>query len=96
MGYEVIERAASRLFGRYARVVAAYPFLFIAVPIIITGVCGTGLLRPSMLIKDDLHLYTPSDARALNELRILDRHFHIDDTSPYYALRFIISMPLTN
>lgn len=83
-----VEQRLSRLFAVYAQHVVASPIPFIAVPVLLTGLLSTGLLRHSeAFVKDELDLYTPRDARAREELRQLDTLFHINDTDPFYASR---------
>lgn len=42
-------------------------------------------------MKDELELYTPTDAQARLELRQLDELFHINDSDPFYATRRSVS-----
>uniref|UniRef100_A0A914D0N6 SSD domain-containing protein n=1 Tax=Acrobeloides nanus TaxID=290746 RepID=A0A914D0N6_9BILA len=88
MRLDCVERRFAQLFSNYIRLVVIQPVPFILLPILITAVLSVGLLRHSdAFVKDELELYTPTDARARDELRLLDRLFHINDTDPFYATR---------
>ncbi|WKY02116.1 hypothetical protein Q1695_015826 [Nippostrongylus brasiliensis] len=64
------------------------PLPFIIIPILITAGLSTGLLwHQQAFMKDELALYTPTDAQARDEVRQLDALFHINDSDPFYATR---------
>ena len=88
MRLDCVERRFAQLFSDYIRLVVIQPVPFILLPLILTAVLSVGLLRHShAFIKDELELYTPTDARARDEHRLLDKLFHINDTDPFYATR---------
>lgn len=88
MRIDCIERRFAALFGQYIRIVVIQPAPFIIIPVLLTTVLSVGLLRHSeAFIKDELELYTPTDAKARQELEQLDSLFHINDTDPFYATR---------
>ncbi|KAK0418715.1 hypothetical protein QR680_013732 [Steinernema hermaphroditum] len=88
MRIDCVERRFALLFAHYVRYVVACPYPFIVVPFLLTLVLSSGLLRHSeAFMKDELELYTPTDAKARDELRHLDDLFHINDTDPFYATR---------
>lgn len=88
MRFDCVERRFSALFSSYIKVVVACPVPFIVLPVLLTAVLSTGLSRHSKaFVKDDLDLYTPTNARARRELQHLDQLFHIDDRDPFYASR---------
>ncbi|KAI6241665.1 SSD domain-containing protein [Aphelenchoides fujianensis] len=88
MRLDCVERCFARFFAKYIRVVVVCPLPFAAIPVLLTAILSLGLNKHSAaFIKDDLDLYTPTDARARTELRQLDALFHINDTDPFYASR---------
>ncbi|UMM22698.1 hypothetical protein L5515_003785 [Caenorhabditis briggsae] len=88
MRFDCIERRFAHAFGAYSGVVVRHPFPFFIVPILITAALTTGLFRHEQaFMKDELELYTPTDAQARKELDQLDRLFHINDSDPFYATR---------
>ncbi|VDD85209.1 unnamed protein product [Enterobius vermicularis] len=88
MRFDCAERRFSNLFARYIRYVVAYPWPFIIPPFLLALALSTGLLRHGQaFIKDELDLYTPTDARARQEFQQLDTLFHINDSDPFYATR---------
>uniref|UniRef100_A0A0N5BAG7 SSD domain-containing protein n=1 Tax=Strongyloides papillosus TaxID=174720 RepID=A0A0N5BAG7_STREA len=88
MRFDYIEKRFANLFSKYSLIVVKYPYLFIIFPLILTGLLGSGIKNhPEAFVKDDLDLYTPTDAKARSELKQLDDLFHIDDHDPFYATR---------
>lgn len=88
MRLDCIERRFASLFGSYIKLVVIQPAPFIIIPVLISLVLSTGLLKHSdAFVKDELELYTPTDAKARQELDQLDKLFHINDTDPFYATR---------
>jgi hypothetical protein len=68
-----LERPLSKLFQQYAVLVAKSPGPFIAAPLALTAVLSVGLLRfSSAVVKDEIDLYTPTNAQARRELHLLD------------------------
>uniref|UniRef100_A0AC34GN64 SSD domain-containing protein n=1 Tax=Panagrolaimus sp. ES5 TaxID=591445 RepID=A0AC34GN64_9BILA len=88
MRVDCIERRFASLFGFYIKIIVYQPAPFIIIPTLITAILSIGLLRHSnAFVKDELELYTPTDAKARQELDQLDVLFHINDTDPFYATR---------
>ncbi|KAI1713431.1 patched family domain-containing protein [Ditylenchus destructor] len=88
MRLNYVEKQLSTLFSKYIGIVICYPLAFFVIPIILTAFLCLGILRYSeAFIKDDILLYTPTNARARQELKELDELFYINDSSPYYAAR---------
>ncbi|CAI5443983.1 unnamed protein product [Caenorhabditis angaria] len=88
MRFDCVERRFARAFGAYSGLVVRHPLPFFIIPILITAFLSTGLLRHEQaFMKDELELYTPTDAKARTELRQLDHLFHINDSDPFYATR---------
>ncbi|CAB3402413.1 unnamed protein product [Caenorhabditis bovis] len=88
MRFDCIERRFAHAFGLYSGVVVRHPLPFLIVPLIITLALSTGLTRHEQaFMKDELELYTPTDAQARKELQQLDELFHINDSDPFYATR---------
>lgn len=88
MRFDCIERRVANLFGHHARVVVRHPWPFIVIPILVSITLSVGFIRHSgAFIKDELELYTPTDAPAHAEYRQLDRLFHINDSDPFYSTR---------
>ncbi|KAI6201068.1 SSD domain-containing protein [Aphelenchoides besseyi] len=88
MRLDCVERFLARFFARYIRIVVLCPLPFVTIPILLTAVLSLGLSRHTKaFIKDNLDLYTPTDARARTELQQLDSLFHINDSDPFYASR---------
>ena len=88
MRVDCIERRFASLFGSYIKIIVYQPAPFIIIPTILTAILSVGLLRHSKaFVKDELELYTPTDAKARHELDHLDVLFHINDTDPFYATR---------
>lgn len=88
MRFDCIEKRFAHAFGAYSGVVVRHPFPFFIIPILITAGLSTGLLRHEQaFMKDELELYTPTDAQARKELSQLDHLFHINDSDPFYATR---------
>lgn len=91
MRFDCVERRLALLFANYARFIVFFPWPFIILPSIVTVSLGSGLLRHSVaFIKDELDLYTPTDALARRELQQLDTLFHINDSDPFYASRRLV------
>lgn len=90
MKFNCVERRVANLLGEYARFVSKHPLPFIALPVLITMILSMGFVR-HRVIKDDLTLYTPTNAQARHELKRLERYFRIDDSDPYYAMRRFVS-----
>ena len=75
---DCVERCLSRWLARYIGVVVACPLPFLALPLLVTAILATGLGYHKMaFVKDDLDLYTPTDAQARVELHHLDALFHV-------------------
>uniref|UniRef100_A0A0N5ATA6 SSD domain-containing protein n=1 Tax=Syphacia muris TaxID=451379 RepID=A0A0N5ATA6_9BILA len=88
MRFDCAEKRFSNLFARYIHYVVICPWPFIATPFVLSLILSTGLLRHGKaFIKDELDLYTPTDARARKEFQQLDTLFHINDSDPFYATR---------
>uniref|UniRef100_A0A0N4ZGA0 SSD domain-containing protein n=1 Tax=Parastrongyloides trichosuri TaxID=131310 RepID=A0A0N4ZGA0_PARTI len=88
MRFDYIEKRFAKLFANYSLIVVKYPYPFIILPILLTIFLGSGIRNhPEAFVKDDLELYTPTDAKARSELKQLDELFHIDDHDPFYATR---------
>uniref|UniRef100_A0A914RVD0 SSD domain-containing protein n=1 Tax=Parascaris equorum TaxID=6256 RepID=A0A914RVD0_PAREQ len=88
MRFDCVQRRLALLFANYARFIVFFPWPFIILPSIVTVSLGSGLLRHSVaFIKDELDLYTPTDALARRELQQLDTLFHINDSDPFFASR---------
>jgi hypothetical protein len=88
MRFDCIERRFATLFGNYARVVCHQPWPFIVIPVLLTAILVTGFRRhTAAFLKDELDLYTPTNAPARDEHRQLDQLFHINDSDAYYATR---------
>ncbi|CAI2348599.1 unnamed protein product [Caenorhabditis sp. 36 PRJEB53466] len=88
MRFDCIERRFAHAFGAYSGVVVRCPLPFFIIPIIVTTILSTGLVRHEQaFMKDELELYTPTDAQARKELDQLDTLFHINDSDPFYATR---------
>ncbi|KAL3074453.1 hypothetical protein niasHS_015283 [Heterodera schachtii] len=78
------QRALSRCFSSHIRFVLLRPVPFVLLPLLSSALFSLGLLRLSdALLKDNLELYTPTNARARAELRELGDLFHINDSDPY-------------
>ncbi|KAL3102567.1 hypothetical protein niasHS_000895 [Heterodera schachtii] len=78
------QRALSRCFSSHIRFVLLRPVPFVLLPLLSSALFSLGLLRISdALLKDNLELYTPTNARARAELRELGDLFHINDSDPY-------------
>ncbi|KAL3113363.1 hypothetical protein niasHT_018978 [Heterodera trifolii] len=78
------QRALSRCFSSHIRLVLLRPVPFVLLPLLSSALFSLGLLRISdALLKDNLELYTPTNARARAELRELGDLFHINDSDPY-------------
>ncbi|CAJ0581174.1 unnamed protein product, partial [Mesorhabditis spiculigera] len=88
MRIDCVERRFAAVFADYASIVVKCPWPFVIIPVIITISLSTGLLRHKQaFMKDELELYTPTDAKARDELAQLDQLFHINDSDPFYATR---------
>ncbi|GMR41816.1 hypothetical protein PMAYCL1PPCAC_12011 [Pristionchus mayeri] len=88
MRIDWVERRFAALFADYSGIVVSKPIPFILFPLIITSLLATGLLHHGQaFMKDELELYTPTDAMARQELNQLDQLFHINDSDPFYATR---------
>ncbi|MFH4974746.1 hypothetical protein AB6A40_001455 [Gnathostoma spinigerum] len=88
MRFDCIEQPFASLLAKYAQLVTRYPWPFIVLPIVLTCFLSTGLTKHSdAFLKDNLDLYTPTDARSVYELHQIDRLFHINDSDPFFALR---------
>uniref|UniRef100_A0A914GW48 Uncharacterized protein n=1 Tax=Globodera rostochiensis TaxID=31243 RepID=A0A914GW48_GLORO len=88
MRLDFLERALSRCFSAHIRIVTLRPAPFLLLPLISSALLSIGLLRLlDALVKDELELYTSTDARARGELRELATLFHINDTDLFYASR---------
>uniref|UniRef100_A0A0K0DYQ7 SSD domain-containing protein n=1 Tax=Strongyloides stercoralis TaxID=6248 RepID=A0A0K0DYQ7_STRER len=88
MRFDFVEKRFAYLFSKYSLIVVKYPYPFIIFPLLLTGFLGSGIKNhPEAFVKDDLDLYTPTDAKARSELKQLDELFHIDDHDPFYATR---------
>ncbi|TKR57948.1 hypothetical protein L596_030585 [Steinernema carpocapsae] len=88
MRIDCVERRFALLFAHYGRYVVKCPYPFIIIPVLLAAGLSCGLLRHSeAFMKDELDLYTPTDAKARAELKQLDDLFHINDTDPFYATR---------
>ncbi|CAJ0943304.1 unnamed protein product, partial [Mesorhabditis belari] len=88
MRIDCIERRFAVLFSEYASIVVRWPLFFVLIPMMVTAALSTGLLRHKQaFMKDELELYTPTDAKARDELAQLDQLFHINDSDPFYATR---------
>ncbi|VDM51870.1 unnamed protein product [Angiostrongylus costaricensis] len=88
MRADVAERLLARAFGYYSGVVIACPLPFIITPVLVTIGLSTGLQwYTQALVKDEIDLYTPTNARVRAEIKQLDALFHINDTDPFYATR---------
>uniref|UniRef100_A0A1I7Y2K6 SSD domain-containing protein n=1 Tax=Steinernema glaseri TaxID=37863 RepID=A0A1I7Y2K6_9BILA len=88
MRLDCVERRFARLLAQYARYVVACPYPFIIVPILLTAGLSSGLLRHSeAYLKDDLNLYTPTNAKARDEVKQLDNLFPVNDTDLFYTER---------
>jgi hypothetical protein len=75
------------MFAQHARIVAAHPWPFVLLPLLVTAVCAGGFIRNPPLIKDELDLYTPLNAPARRELATIQQLYTVDDNSPFYAYR---------
>ncbi|EYC39095.1 hypothetical protein Y032_0676g1430 [Ancylostoma ceylanicum] len=88
MRIDCLEKRLARAFGYYSGLVVLCPLPFILIPVLITIGLSTGLVwHGQAFMKDELELYTPTDAQARIELRDLDALFHINDSDPFYATR---------
>ncbi|KAK6745211.1 hypothetical protein RB195_011745 [Necator americanus] len=88
MRIDCLEKRLARAFGYYSGLVVLCPLPFIVIPVLITIGLSTGLVwHGQAFMKDELELYTPTDAQARIELRDLDALFHINDSDPFYATR---------
>ncbi|CAJ0596985.1 unnamed protein product [Cylicocyclus nassatus] len=88
MRIDCLEKRLSRAFAYYSGLVVLCPLPFILIPILVTIALSTGLIwHGQAFMKDELELYTPTDAQARIELRDLDAMFHINDSDPFYATR---------
>ncbi|CAI4232299.1 unnamed protein product [Auanema sp. JU1783] len=88
MRFDCVEREFANIFGKYSGVVVRHPVPFIILPFLLTCALSTGLLNhKKAFMKDELELYTPTDAQARRELEQLDKLFHINDSDPFYATR---------
>ncbi|ETN74406.1 hypothetical protein NECAME_13017 [Necator americanus] len=88
MRIDCLEKRLARAFGYYSGLVVLCPLPFIVIPVLITVGLSTGLVwHGQAFMKDELELYTPTDAQARIELRDLDALFHINDSDPFYATR---------
>uniref|UniRef100_A0A915E629 Uncharacterized protein n=1 Tax=Ditylenchus dipsaci TaxID=166011 RepID=A0A915E629_9BILA len=95
MRFAFVERLFARFFASYIGYVIACPVPFFVLTLVLSGFLSCGLLKHSeAFIKDDLQLYTPTDAKARKELMELENMFYINDSDPYYATRrFTYSYP---
>uniref|UniRef100_A0A1I7XJA6 Patched family protein n=1 Tax=Heterorhabditis bacteriophora TaxID=37862 RepID=A0A1I7XJA6_HETBA len=88
MRIDCVEKRFALVFAKYSTIVVRCPLPFIIVPVVITSVLSTGLIwHNQAFMKDELELYTPTDAQARYELQQLDHLFHINDSDPFYATR---------
>lgn len=88
MGVHFLERTLRRLFVPHGQLLVARPWPFLVVPLLLSALLSLGLLGfPAAMMKDELALYTSTNAQAQRELAELDRLFHINDTDPFYASR---------
>nr|CDJ96696.1 Patched domain containing protein [Haemonchus contortus] len=88
MRLDCLEKRLAKAFGHYSGLVVLCPLPFIVIPIFITIGLSTGLVwHGQAFMKDELELYTPTDAQARVEVRELDSLFHINDSDPFYATR---------
>ncbi|PAV84529.1 hypothetical protein WR25_22041 isoform A [Diploscapter pachys] len=86
--FDCVEKRFAKLFGNYSTIVVRYPLPFFILPILLSCGLGIGLTRHKQaFMKDELELYTPTDAQARRELKQLDTLFHINDSDPFYATR---------
>lgn len=84
-----VDRHLSRLFIVHIGFVIRHPLPFFLVPLFVSLLLSLGILQHSSnsFVKDELHLYTPTNARAHLELQHLERLFYINDSDPFYANR---------
>lgn len=88
MRFEFVEQNFSKLFSNYIGIVSAYPLPFFIIPLILSICLSTGIFKHSdALIKDEIELYTPTNAKARQELQQLESLFYINDSDPFYASR---------
>lgn len=88
MRLDCLERRLAKAFGHYSGLVVLCPLPFILIPVFVTIGLSTGLVwHGQAFMKDEIDLYTPTDAQARVEVRQLDALFHINDSDPFYATR---------
>ncbi|XP_067147935.1 patched domain-containing protein 3 [Apteryx mantelli] len=83
-----VERPLTRLFEGLGRLVAACPWPFLLVPLLLSAGLGSGFLRLRHLQANDIEeQFTPTQGPAKAERDFVRRHFPADDSAHFSAPR---------
>ncbi|NXC51411.1 PTHD3 protein, partial [Penelope pileata] len=83
-----VERPLTRLFGALGRAVAAYPWPFALVPLLLSGGLGAGFVfLPGLQANDIEEQFTPTGGPAKAERDFVRRLFPTDDAQRFSAAR---------
>uniref|UniRef100_A0A8D0LC57 Patched domain-containing protein 3 n=1 Tax=Sphenodon punctatus TaxID=8508 RepID=A0A8D0LC57_SPHPU len=85
---DCIERPLSRAFGRLGALVAACPWAFVLLPLLLSGGLGSGFLYLHQRKADDIEgQFTPLGGPAKSERRFIQQHFPGNDSGRFSGPR---------